>query len=81
MSAVLEALRAAVDAKVAYWDRMKELEEALDCEDPIDSVNNYLVDRVDILAVNVDEPGDVDWIDQATANEVVAEVKRLNEEK
>jgi hypothetical protein len=77
---VLDALRAAADAKAAYWDSMEALEQALRCEDPIDSVNNFLVDRVDTLAINVNVPGDVDWIDQDTADEVAAEVKRLIEE-
>lgn len=77
MTTILEALRAAADAKAAYWDRMNELEAALGCPDPIDSVNDYLVDHVDDLAVNVTSPGDVAWISENSADEVVREVAAL----
>jgi hypothetical protein len=74
---ILDALRAAVDAKAAYWDRMHELEAALGCEDPPDRVNNHLVDYVDGLAFNVDVPGDVEWIDGVMADEMEAKVREL----
>jgi hypothetical protein len=80
MSAVLEALRAAVDAKAAYWDRMHELEAALGCEDPIDKVNDLLVDQIDSMAVNVNCPGDVTWITEEDAADLQGNVQRLNEE-
>jgi len=76
-TAILHALRAAVDAKAAYWDRMNELEAALNCEDPPDDINNYLVEHVDDLAVNVREPGDVGWINEIYAENVAQEVARL----
>jgi hypothetical protein len=56
---------------------MNELETVLGCEDPPASINNLLVERVDDLAVAVDEPGDVEWINGVMAGELETEVRAL----
>lgn len=54
---MIDILRNAIEAKIAYWDAMNELEEALGfpAGDIPDKLNNDLIDFVEGMAVSFDD--------------------------
>jgi hypothetical protein len=76
----LDALRAAVMAKLAYWDAMSHLEKAFDIEDPMDDVNDAVVDNIDWLASAM--PGDPspEHIVEEHVTQLIADIKKASYE-
>ncbi len=64
----LELLRAAVAAKIAYWNANRALELALGFDDVPDGVDEHIENTISSLAAARD---DVSWIDEVELAELV----------
>jgi hypothetical protein len=47
-----QLLEEAILAKCEYWDKMRELEQALGLDDVPDTINNFMHELVEMYAVN-----------------------------
>lgn len=57
----LDLFRAAVAAKVAYWDASRAFEQALGLDDVLDEQDEYIQDKISDYAA-AGGPSDMEWI-------------------